>query len=323
MSTEKNEKEIRQVNFRIDQASADAFRSFCTANGMNQAQGFDHLIQVLELNNAKAATPGRAVEIENFERLTKDLLAAYLTSLELGNTTEARVAERFKTDLQRKDRTIDELREKADQAVDEKEKLAGSFETLTEEKKQIEENALSMKQAMEAARKSANDLEELNHVLRDQVEQLQKKAAHYDEIVKISAAIKSENEQLSRQQEELSRQLANETAAKKDYEEQIGKLTAMVRDLEHAAVENKMQLAGLNSQLKEQETDCQNRLKQAQMQADLAMERAVAAKEREMQEEFRKLDRENARLIAELEHFRASADASSGKNSGNIKEQTV
>ena len=45
MSTEKNEKEIRQVNFRIDQASADAFRSFCTANGMNQAQGFDHLIQ--------------------------------------------------------------------------------------------------------------------------------------------------------------------------------------------------------------------------------------------------------------------------------------
>jgi methyl-accepting chemotaxis protein len=196
MSTEKNEKEIRQVNFRIDQASADAFRSFCTANGMNQAQGFDHLIQVLELNNAKAATPGRAVEIENFERLTKDLLAAYLTSLELGNTTEARVAERFKTDLQRKDRTIDELREKADQAVDEKEKLAGSFETLTEEKKQIEENALSMKQAMEAARKSANDLEELNHVLRDQVEQLQKKAAHYDEIVKISAAIKSENEQL-------------------------------------------------------------------------------------------------------------------------------
>ena len=247
MSTEKNEKEIRQVNFRIDQASADAFRSFCTANGMNQAQGFDHLIQVLELNNAKAATPGRAVEIENFERLTKDLLAAYLTSLELGNTTEARVAERFKTDLQRKDRTIDELREKADQAVDEKEKLAGSFETLTEEKKQIEENALSMKQAMEAARKSANDLEELNHVLRDQVEQLQKKAAHYDEIVKISAAIKSENEQLSRQQEELSRQLANETAAKKDYEEQIGKLTAMVRELEHAAAENKMQLAGLNS----------------------------------------------------------------------------
>ena len=78
----------------------------------------------------------------------------------------------------------------------------------------------------------------------------------------------------------------------------------MVRDLEHAAAENKMQLAGLNSQLKEQETDCQNRLKQAQMQADLAMERAVAAKEREMQELLRQADKENARLEVLLEQAR-------------------
>ena len=65
-----------------------------------------------------------------------------------------------------------------------------------------------------------------------------------------------------------------------------------------------MQLAGLNSQLKEQETDCQNRLKQAQMQADLAMERAVAAKEREMQELLRQADKENARLEVLLEQAR-------------------
>ena len=50
-------------------------------HGMNQAQGFDHLIQVLELNNAKAATPGRAVEIENFERLLKEILSAYIAVL--------------------------------------------------------------------------------------------------------------------------------------------------------------------------------------------------------------------------------------------------
>ena len=65
-----------------------------------------------------------------------------------------------------------------------------------------------------------------------------------------------------------------------------------------------MQLAGLNCQLKEQETDCQNRLKQAQMQADLAMERAVAAKEREMQELLRQADKENARLEVLLEQAR-------------------
>ena len=66
-------------------------------------------------------------------------------------------------------------------------------------------------------------------------------------------------------------------------------------------LKNKNTACRLNNQLKEQETDCQNRLKQAQMQADLAMEQAVCS-QRQM-EEFRKLDRENARLIAEPRHF--------------------
>ena len=47
MRDEKSGKESKQVNFRIDPDSAEAFRLFCTTHGMNQAQGFDHLIQVL------------------------------------------------------------------------------------------------------------------------------------------------------------------------------------------------------------------------------------------------------------------------------------
>ncbi len=46
----------------------------------------------------------------------------------------------------------------------------------------------------------------------------------------------------------------------------------MVRELEQAAAENKMQLAGLNSPVKGTRDGLSNRLKQAQMQADLAME---------------------------------------------------
>ena len=45
MRDEKSGKESKQVNFRIDPDSAEAFRLFCTTHGMNQAQGFDHLIQ--------------------------------------------------------------------------------------------------------------------------------------------------------------------------------------------------------------------------------------------------------------------------------------
>lgn len=49
--------EIKQTNFRIDQDTATAFRKFCEDNGMNQAQGFDHVMQVVELDRAKTAAP--------------------------------------------------------------------------------------------------------------------------------------------------------------------------------------------------------------------------------------------------------------------------
>ena len=311
MSTEKVEKEIKQINFRIDQASADAFRSFCTAHGMNQAQGFDHLLQVLELNNAKTTTPGRAVEIENFERLTKDLLAAYLTSIELSNTAEARVLERFKADLQRKDRTIDELREKAERMAVEKKEISESIAAITDERDRIQEKASHMEQAMEAAQKSSSDQEQLNHVLKSQLEELQTRVVRYDEVVQLNADLKSKIEHLESRQNELSHQLEMEISTRKACEKQTDKLTAAIKDLERAATDHKVQTADLQRQLKEKDAESQNLLQQARMQADLELERAVVAKEREMQDELRKSDRENARLLAELEHLRSALEKKS------------
>ena len=45
--------EIKQTNFRVDQDTADAFRNFCEEHGMSQAQGFDHVMQVVEMDLAK------------------------------------------------------------------------------------------------------------------------------------------------------------------------------------------------------------------------------------------------------------------------------
>ena len=80
--------EIKQANFRIDSDTADAFRAFCEQKGMNQAQGFDHVMQVFELNQAKSSIPGRSVEIEEFETMVKSITSAYLYSLELNQKPE-------------------------------------------------------------------------------------------------------------------------------------------------------------------------------------------------------------------------------------------
>jgi hypothetical protein len=44
------------------------------------------------------------------------------------------------------------------------------------------------------------------------------------------------------------------------------------------------------------------------MQADLEQERAVIAKERELQDELRKMDRENVKLRTELEQTKAALE---------------
>ena len=107
--------DIKQTNFRIDQDTADAFRRFCEENGMSQAQGFDHIMQVVELDRAKAATPGRATEIEGFEKSVKDIMAAYLYSIEINNNAEARIREQFSSSLDRKDKTISDLQVKVEE----------------------------------------------------------------------------------------------------------------------------------------------------------------------------------------------------------------
>ena len=272
MKEEKTTKESKQVNFRIDPDSAEAFRQFCTSHGMNQAQGFDHLMQILELNNAKAATPGRIVEIENFERLLKEILSAYINSIELSSNAELRVQEHFRSDLKRKDQTIDELREKIKLMETEKKDSDTAMTALREEQKHLQEQAQYAIGQMEAAKKAASDREEMNRILQ-------------------------------LQNQELQQTLEHETGQKKNLEQIATQAQQQVREMENQKLEDRMLLADLKRQLSDKDSDTQAMLKQVRMQAELEQERAVIAKEREMQEELRKADRETVRLQAELEQL--------------------
>ena len=272
MKEEKTTKESKQVNFRIDPDSAEAFRQFCTSHGMNQAQGFDHLMQILELNNAKAATPGRIVEIENFERLLKEILSAYINSIELSSNAELRVQEHFRSDLKRKDQTIDELREQIKLMETEKKDSDTATTALREEQKHLQEQAQYAIEQMEAAKKAASDREEMNRILQ-------------------------------LQNQELQQTLEHETGQKKNLEQIATQAQQQVREMENQRLEDRILLADLKRQLSDKDSDTQAMLKQVRMQAELEQERAVIAKEREMQEELRQADRETVRLQAELEQL--------------------
>lgn len=304
MKEEKTTKESKQVNFRIDPDSAEAFRQFCTSHGMNQAQGFDHLLQVLELNNAKAATPGRIVEIENFERLLKDILSAYINSIELSSNAELRVQEHFQSDLKRKDRTIDELRGKADLLEAEKKETEAGMAALREEQKRLQEQAQYAISQMDAAKKAALDQEEMNRILQMQNQELQNKMAQYDALLQSETQAKKEAAASQLKIQELEQKLSHETEQKNNLEQTAAQLQEQVREMENQRLDDRLRIEDLKRQLTDKDADTQAMLKQTRMQAELEQERAVIAKEREMQEELRNADRGTVRLQAELEQLR-------------------
>lgn len=157
--------EIKQANFRIDSDTADAFRAFCEQKGMNQAQGFDHVMQVFELNQAKSSIPGRSVEIEEFETMVKSITSAYLYSLELNQNAEARAREEFSSELQRKN-CAHRVTEKSRTTSSRKKKMDAESALLTKQEQTLTEQ-------LESLRKGAADQEQINQMLKEKLEEAQ------------------------------------------------------------------------------------------------------------------------------------------------------
>lgn len=201
---------VKQTNFRIDEETASLFRKFCEDNGMNQAQGFDHIMQVVELDRAKAVAPGRATEIESFEKSIKDVMAAFLNSIELNNNAEARVREQFASDLTRKDKTIDELREKNDVLNQKISTLMEEKEVAYADKVAAEEREKHAVEQMMAAKKNASDQERINSMLTAQLTDATEKLDGYDVLKKTELDLKAEVAELKRSLEEQKRMTENE-----------------------------------------------------------------------------------------------------------------
>lgn len=264
--------EIKQTNFRVDQETADTFRKFCEENKMNQAQGFDHIMQVVEMDHAKTAVPGRATEIETFEKAIKDIMGAYLTSIEINDNAEARIREQFASALDRKDKTIDELREKVQQlqaVIDEAESRKNAAE---KDRAMVKEHEATIVQQLEAAQKNSADLERINSMFSAQLAEMTSKLDGYD-------ALKASEADL------------------------VTKVTE------------------LEKQISDQKTATKNEIQQLKIQAELDKERAIMTKERELYDQIRQVDKENAKLSAKIEQL--LNDNNNGKEKEKDKDKKV
>ena len=278
--------EIKQANFRIDSDTADAFRAFCEQKGMNQAQGFDHVMQVFELNQAKSSIPGRSVEIEDFETMVKSITSAYLYSLELNQNAEARAREEFSSELQRKELRLTELQKKVEQLQAEKKKMDAESALLTKQEQTLTEQ-------LESLRKGAADQEQINQMLKEKLEEAQNQ-------LKKNEHSKESEEMLKNELLQCKQELHDTVLALSHSQHASDRILA----LETENKELQQKLTELTQELSKQKADADMGIQQCKAQAELTMERALFKKEREMQELLRQADKENARLEVLLEQAR-------------------
>lgn len=286
--------DIRQTNFRVDTESANAFRAFCEENGYNQAQGFDHLIQVLELNKAKTCIEGRLTEITTFEEYIKKIMDSYLTSLQIAQNTEERVREDYKTDIALRDKALADNEQKIIKRDEKINQLTSEIQNNQKIAKEAVQSAENAKKQAESASQIASEKEKINSMLSSKLAEAEEKLSGYDKL-------KSEEESLKKNISDLqhSNELAKaETNHLKEQYDNTVKQLQETTDALSAASEKVNELTGQITSLKRDLTEQAKVLKQEQ---ELAVERAVTQAEKKMQEQIVALIEEKARLKMQIE----------------------
>lgn len=210
--------EIKQTNFRIDEENANKFRKFCEEEGFNQAQGFDHLIQVLEFDKAKMSIPTRVMEMEEFERHTKALLAAFLNSLEIAENTEERVMDRVQTQMENKDQMLFKLQEDLKAKEMEIQELKNSAEELQNMFDMVSKNAKDQVNSNDKLTKALEDKEEVISILKEKIKETENKGSEVDLLNAENQELKESLAQLKENFQNLEREKERSSS---DYEKKI------------------------------------------------------------------------------------------------------
>lgn len=288
--------EIKQTNFRIDQEAADAFRKFCEENGMNQAQGFDHMMQVMELNRAKTVAPNSAKDIESFEMYMKKIMESYLKSVEDYNMARESAMEEFSSALVSKDKTIASLQEKNTQLQEDKkaaEQTAASASQIADQA--VKESSVAKAQA-ETASKLADEKDKTIANLADKLSIAEEKAAGYDDLKKSEETAKRKIIELQKDMERLKAESDRELKASQEEAGRTLKAAQEATDRELAELKKDHE-----TEIRELKADMERKISDAQKDAALSCANEVAKKEREMNTLLREADKENARLQVQLE----------------------
>ena len=167
--------DVRHFNFRIDAEAAERFRKFCDEEKITQAQGFDDIMRLLELNQAKAALPDHVANIEEVQLCVLKILDLYTLALGGIKMADEKAHKEYRRQLTDQSDFIETL--KAEIAT--KDMLIASAEAskiAVEDHDLAEQQKASTAQAQaDAAKETAEQVKKNNEFLTSENAQLKKK----------------------------------------------------------------------------------------------------------------------------------------------------
>lgn len=281
--------EIKQANFRVDEEKAAAFRSYCEQQGINQATGFERMLEALELQQAKQAIPARETEISEFERCLRHLQGAYLNSLELNEQAEARIRDEFARQLDTKDRTIADYQDQIAALKEEKKILAGDAEQV----KQLQAELEAAREQAQKDRMAVADRDLTIKQLTANNEILQIKAEGYD-------AVLVQRDSLTQQVRDANQEIKD---LKKDHTVELERAARAAEKAQEAAVSAAKAAAA--EELAAAREVAESRIQG--LQADLQAAKEMAAKR------IQEAEAKAAAIIADLREQLKAAEIASAK----------
>ncbi|MBR3785550.1 MAG: hypothetical protein IKJ77_04020 [Firmicutes bacterium] len=166
--------DVRQFYFRIDAEAAERFRKFCDEEKITQAQGFDDIMRLLELNQAKAALPDYVANIEEVQLCVSKILDLYTLALGGIKMADEKAHKEYRRQLTDQSDFIETL--KAEIAT--KDMLIASAEAskiAAEDHALAEQQKASTAQAQaDAAKETAEQVKKNNEFLTSENAQLKK-----------------------------------------------------------------------------------------------------------------------------------------------------
>ena len=140
-----------QFTARLDEQDIELFKQFVQDNNLTTAQAFNSMINLLELDKAKATIASRSKEIEQFQSYANSMIKAFINSLEINENAENRIREEFAKQLDSQLDTIADLRFELVKAQEEKKTAVENAKAMVAKAQETVTNA-------EADRKKAQEL---------------------------------------------------------------------------------------------------------------------------------------------------------------------